>query len=340
MASTAQGPEIIKLNDVQSTFADKTKLRTLLTSQPRKLHAALSYNEEGSESFSDLLNQPEYYLAHAERRLLKRDGANIIATADPDYIIDLGCGGMEKVQILLHEATKRKGKISFAPCDIDDSIIKKGIERLSYFYGQDIDFLPVQGTFEDSIDWTERLNGNRLFTFLGSTYGNFTRAEKDTFLTRLTRRMGDGDSFLLALDLEKDRETMERAYRDSGGCVRQGVIQALVNLNDCYGANFDVDKFDHLAVYEAERKAIVEYLVNRERQLVDIPYLDLQIDIQEGERFETEFSEKFVLEDVMTDMARWNLVPAQLYMDVEHKYTAVLFQRRAGEAANALQAAA
>lgn len=322
-------PQLTKLGDMKQVFADTAKLRGMLSEKPRRLHSSLSYTEEGSEYFAELCHQPEYYPAHVERDLLYRESQNIIRRTQPDQIIDLGCGSMEKSQVLLHEAVKNKRDVNFIPCDIDSNIVRTGTWQLCYFYGQDVRFTPVHAGFEDCIQWAPRPAGPRLFTFLGITYGNLTEDERAHLLQQIHQNMDENDAFLMSVDLIKDRHIMERAYKDSAGYIRESMLQSLVNLNDYYGAEFDLKKFDHEARYEEDRNAVVEYLVSRANQAVRIRDLDLTLELEEGEGIETEFSEKFVLEDLVRNLDRFGFTPAQVYNNVDIKYALLLLRRRA-----------
>jgi len=333
-------PHIKRLSDIQTASPDAVELEKSLTQTPKRLPSCLSYTPDGSEFFSQLCEQPEYYPAHVERTLLKRDCENIIASVNPDQIVDLGCGSMEKVHIILHESIKRKNKVRFVPCDIDNKIIATGVSQLSYFYYNEVDFFPLQGFFEDCIESAPKSDGRCLYTFLGITYGNMTSDERASFLKTLLANMSDQDYFLLSADLIKNRQTMERAYQDHGGYVRRSMLESLVTLNRVYGADFDLGQFDHLARYEPERQAIVEYLVSRSNQIVSIPMLNLELRLAAGEGIETEFSEKFHFEQLLADLRDHGFCAAQTYVDVEMQYAMLLLRRETASSAKALREAA
>ena len=323
----ARAPKLTQLGDMSHQFAGNQELIETLTQRPRKLHTSLCYDEDGGEFFALLCKQPEYYPAHVERELLFREGQNIARLADPDQIVDLGSGNMEKVQILIHEVVKNKKYLHYVPCDIDANAVRTGMWQLMYFYDQNVKFTPVNARFEDCIAWAPRTSGPRLYTFLGITYGNLSLSERQSLLSTLYTHMGDDDYFLLAVDLVKDRETMESAYRDSGGYLRKNILQALATLNDQYGGAFELEQFDHEARYEEDRRCIVEYIVSRRDQTVPIRELGIDLELEAGERIETEFSEKFVLVDLMKELDDRGFSPAQTYMDVEMKYALLLLKR-------------
>ncbi|SDG28893.1 L-histidine Nalpha-methyltransferase [Limimonas halophila] len=247
---------------------------------------------------------------------------------------------MEKTQLLIHEAIKKHNHINFVPCDIDPNIIQTGISKLNYFYGNELSIYPVQGLFEECISWSPKIDGSTLFTFMGLTYGNMTHEERDSFLRFLRTSMNGDDYFLLSVDLVKDRATMENAYQDTNGLVAKSMLESLKFLNAFYDADFLLDQFYHLAQYEPDRRCIVEYLVSRCHQSVEIPKLGLSIEIQEQERIEAEFSEKFLFEDLISDLSRWGFCPAQTYTDVDMQYAMILLHRGRQVDANALRSAA
>jgi L-histidine N-alpha-methyltransferase len=319
-------PKLTQLGDMSRQFAGDGELIEYLTSQPRKLHSSLCYDEDGGEYFARLCKQPEYYPAHVERNLLFREAENIARLATPAQVLDLGSGNMEKAQILLHEVIKNRGQVHYIPCDIDDNAVRTGMWQMMYFYDQNVKFTPVHADFNDCIAWAPRTETPRLYTFLGITFGNLSNSERRRLLRTLYDNMAEGDYFLLSVDLVKDRETMESAYRDSAGFLRLNILQALANLNDQYGAEFEMSAFDHEGRYEADRQSIVEYVVSRKDQQVPIKELGITLDLEEGERIETEFSEKFVLVDLLKQLDEAGFSPAQTYMDVEMKYALLLLK--------------
>ena len=64
-------------------------------------------------------------------------------------------------------------------------------------------------------------------------------------------------------------------------------------LNRELGADFPVDGFDHVALWDAEHEWIEMRLRARRAMHVEIPGVELTVDLTEGEEIRTEISAKF-----------------------------------------------
>jgi L-histidine Nalpha-methyltransferase / hercynylcysteine S-oxide synthase len=63
--------------------------------------------------------------------------------------------------------------------------------------------------------------------FLGSSLGNFSRPDMASFLSRLPLRPGSGDTLLLGLDGDNDKQLVERAYNDRKGITKAFIMNGL-----------------------------------------------------------------------------------------------------------------
>jgi len=322
----ANAAEIIRLSSGHVPESIEDQLRTLLTNKPRKLHTSLSYDPDGSDFFAELCRQPEYYLTRTEFALLYREAEAIIRTARPESIVDLGCGNFEKTQVLIHEAIKQQGHLDFVPCDIDEHIIATSLPHLAHFYGSGLRVRALVGDYETCLDYLAGGSESRLFTFIGSTFGNLTPDERASLLTSLRDCMTPDDRFLLGVDLVKSPEILEAAYNDAAGCIRASMMQMLVNLNRAYGANFNLEGFRHQSRYEAENRTVVSYLISQKRQKVRIEGLGVDLDISEGEEIQAEIREKFILHDLLDTLFYHGFTPSRVVLDDMRPYALILMR--------------
>ncbi len=115
--------------------------------------------------------------------------------------------------------------------------------------------------------------------------------------------MNPGDAFLLGTDLQKDRGRLVAAYDDSLGVTAAFNLNVLVRLNRDLGANFDVERFRHRAVYDEAHNWIEMQLVSLFDQRVRVDALDLEVEFFEGEVLRTEISAKFTPSGVNHELA-------------------------------------
>ncbi len=143
----------------------------------------------------------------------------------------------------------------------------------------------------------------RLVAFLGSTIGNLLPAQRAAFLARVRDRLRPGDSFLLGTDLVKDPATLVAAYDDAAGVTAEFNKNVLAVLNAELGADFDLDAFEHVAVWDSEAEWIEMRLRSRMAQTVQLPGIGLTVDFADGEEMRTEVSAKFRRRGVERELA-------------------------------------
>ena len=151
--------------------------------------------------------------------------------------------------------------------------------------------------------------------FLGGTIGNLLPAERADFLAAMRAALEVGDWLLLGTDLVKDPDRLVRAYDDSAGVTADFNLNVLRVINRELGADFDVDAFEHVAVWDADQEWIEMRLRSRVEQRVDVPALDLSVDFAAGEEMRTEVSAKFREETVRAELAAAGLRLAHWWTD-------------------------
>jgi L-histidine N-alpha-methyltransferase len=139
--------------------------------------------------------------------------------------------------------------------------------------------------------------------FLGGTIGNLVPAERAKFLAGVRSVLNAGEWLLLGTDLVKDPDTLVRAYDDAAGVTGEFNRNVLRVLNRELTANFEVDAFQHVALWDPEREWIEMRLRATRPMRVRVADLDLTIDFAAGEELRTEVSAKFRREVVEAELA-------------------------------------
>ena len=98
--------------------------------------------------------------------------------------------------------------------------------------------------------------------FLGSSLGNFSREAAADFLRSLPLRPGSGDTLLLGLDHDNDKEKIEEAYNDSKGYTERFIFNGLRAAGRALGDEnmFDEDKWEYVNHYDVVRLVLVRRL--------------------------------------------------------------------------------
>ena len=266
-------------------------VRAGLTKPFKELSPRYFYDERGSQLFEEITGLPEYYPTRAERAILEAHGAEICSAAgDPATLIELGSGSAAKTRVLL-DAMRDAGCLrAYAPVDISEQITRDTAEAIAGEYG-----VAVHGLVCDFERDLERipLGGPRVIAFLGGTIGNFEPAQRASYLARVANLLEPADRFLLGTDLVKDRATLEAAYNDSAGVTAEFNKNVLAVLNRRLGADFDLDAFEHVAIWDDENLWVDIRLRSLARQVVEISALDMVVAFDRGEEMRTEISTKF-----------------------------------------------
>jgi hypothetical protein len=88
--------------------------------------------------------------------------------------------------------------------------------------------------------------------FLGSSLGNFPRADGVEFLRGLPLRPGCGDTLLIGLDHDNDTTLVEKAYNDSQGHTKEFIMNGLKAAGRVLGNEglFDEKNWDYVNKYD------------------------------------------------------------------------------------------
>ena len=267
-------------------------VRAGLTRPFKELSPRYFYDSRGSELFEEITRLPEYYPTRCEREILKLRSAEICAAANsPATLIELGSGSAEKTRVLLDAMLETCSLETYCPVDISEQITHETAERIAAEY----DGVAVRGLVCDFELDLERIPvaGPRVIALLGGTIGNFAPQQRAGFLRRISNLLGPEDRFLLGTDLVKDGATLEAAYNDSQGVTAAFNKNVLAVLNHELGANFDPERFEHVARWDAENLWVDIRLRSLTNQVVDVTALDLMAAFSAGEEMRTEISTKF-----------------------------------------------
>ncbi|MFY1692549.1 L-histidine N(alpha)-methyltransferase [Plantactinospora sp. WMMB782] len=277
----------------------RTDVRTGLGASPRWLPPKWFYDARGSELFEEITRLPEYYPTRAERAVLAARAGEIARITEAKTLIELGSGSSEKTRLLLDALTARGSLGTFVPLDVSVSALEQSTAEIAAAYPG----LRVRGIVGDFTRHLDRLptGGRRLVAFLGGTIGNLLPAERAGFLAALRAALERGDWLLLGTDLVKDPGVLVPAYDDAAGVTAEFNRNVLRVLNRELGADFEVDGFDHVALWDPDERWIEMRL--RARRPMRVRVLDLDLAFAEGEELRTEISAKFRPADIDAELA-------------------------------------
>lgn len=137
--------------------------------------------------------------------------------------------------------------------------------------------------------------------FLGSSIGNFDRGPADEFLRKIRQTIQPGDSLLLGTDLEKPLDQLIPAYDDALGVTEAFNRNVLARINRELGGDFDLSRFEHVAIYNTREHRVEMHLRSMETQTVTIE--DATFSFRSDETVWTESCHKYALNEP-EEMAR------------------------------------
>ena len=262
---------------------------------PRKtLPCKYFYDERGSALFERICELDEYYPTRTELTILRARAGAMAASLGPDcLVVEYGSGSGIKTQLLLEHLER---PVAYVPVDISREHLLRSAAALSARYPA-LPVLPVCADFTQpfALPHPPRPPRRRAAYFPGSTIGNFAPAEARKFLTQVAELCGPGGALLIGVDLKKSRAVLERAYDDALGVTAEFNANLLRRLNRELGADFQLDRFAHRALWNEVEGRIEMHLVSRCAQ--EVRLAGRRIRFEAGETIHTENSYKYDLRE-------------------------------------------
>lgn len=301
-------------------------------SAPRKrLYSKFFYDDRGSDLFTEITRQPEYYLTRCERDILTQHGSDIAAHVGsaPFNLIELGAGDGQKTRVLLAEFLAKNLDFRYVPIDISTGAMRHLVHRI------DAEFpaLSCEGLVSDyflGLRWLSSMQADRrnVVLFLGSTIGNFEPAEAQHFLVNLWCALNPGDLVLIGFDLKKPAPILTAAYGDSAGVTREFNLNLLRRINRELGGHFDLETFDHVPTYDPANGRMASFLVSLIDQSVMIDSLGKGFEFEAYEAIHTEFSHKFSRQDIRRLASSTDFEIAAEFLDSDGRFVDSLWRVR------------
>jgi dimethylhistidine N-methyltransferase len=260
-----------------------------LQAHPKELPSKYFYDEVGSQLFEQICQQDEYYLTRTELEIMRTKAHEMAALLGPRcLLIEYGSGSSLKTRLLLDALQEPAG---YVPIDISKEQLLASADALSRAYPH-LEVLPVcadyTGVFQ--LPLPGQPFARKVAYFPGSTIGNFDRAAALRFL-RQVASICQGGGLLIGVDMQKDFNTLHRAYNDAQGITAQFNKHLLERINRELQADFQLQQFAHYAFYNPAQGRVEMHLVSLQKQVVHLG--EHAIPFQRGESIWSESSYKY-----------------------------------------------
>jgi dimethylhistidine N-methyltransferase len=289
-----------------------------LARRRKSIPSKFIYDARGSKLFEAILAAPEYYIPRVETALLAAHAAEIAALAGAGVaLIEFGSGSSLKVRTLLDALPAPAACVAV---DISRAPLIAAAEALARDY-------PGLEAFAVCADFTKPFPlprprarvGRRLGFFPGSTFGNLAPAEASAFLARARRMLAPDGAFVVGVDLRKDAEILAAAYNDRGGASAAFNTNVLARANRELGADFDLSRFRHQAVYDRKRGRMHIGIESLGRQTVRVA--GRAFAFAAGEVIRTQLSRKFTVAGFQAKARRAGFEPLRAWTDAERLFS-------------------
>lgn len=275
-----------------------------LTASPKTLPSMLFYDDEGCRLFYQITNLPEYYLTRTETALLQSIASTVVPDAYRDAVlVEFGGSDETKARLLLDQPDTPF--TTYVSIDVAAPALNAIRERLKRTHPALI-VIPITADFMQPLNLPP-IGSPRMGFFPGSTIGNLDPDAATRFLQSALLSLGSEAWFLLGADLRKSPKLLLPAYNDAAGVTAAFNLNLLRRLNREAGADFDLNKFRHEAVWNDHASRIEMHLKSICDQTVNVA--GTRIGFQEGETIHTENSYKHTPDKVIAiaRKAGWEL---------------------------------
>jgi L-histidine Nalpha-methyltransferase len=299
-----------------------------LSAQQKWLPPKYFYDERGSQLYEQICALPEYYLYRAELEILRTYAAEIYAEIGQLALVEFGSGQARKTRYLLDAYEFAAQPFRYCPVDISREMLWDTANRLLREYSH----IEIRAMHTDFAGEPEVIQAFQLekkaVAFFGSSIGNFTAEESAEFLGRVAAILGPEDVFLLGIDLKKSPAILVPAYDDAQGVTAAFNRNVLRRINYELGGRFDLQGFEHAAIYNAEMGRIEMHLRSRLPQRIPIVKIGEAISFRKDETIHTESSYKYTADEVRDLGWRANLILRRAWFDADSYFMLALFQPR------------
>lgn len=304
-----------------------------LSASPKHLSSRYFYDAEGSRYFQQITDLEEYYPTRAEHEILeaRREAICAAAIAGGRFnLVDLGAGDGRKTKVLLEHINGSGARCRYVPIDVSESAIQSLAADVRAAF-PNVEVAGLVSEYLDGLDWlAQQSDRPNLVLFLGSNVGNFNRSESRDFLRRLWNALQPDDRLLIGFDLKKDVDVLLEAYNDAQGVTAAFNLNLLARINRELGGTFDLARFAHFATYNVHIGAMEMYLLSLEHQTVRVEALQRSFAFKPWEPIHTEFSFKYLDEDVQEMADETGFVLEERFWDAEQRFCDALWRVEKG----------
>ncbi len=311
---------LLDLEPSSESFLDEVLFG--LQQSPKALPCKYFYDKRGSRLFDQICDLDEYYLTRTELAIMDAYAPQMAAQIGPGVmLVEYGSGSSVKTRILLEHLPE---VAAYVPVDISRKHLQQTCRDLARRYPM-LEVLPVCADFTVDFDLPiPRCEPTHCAVyFSGSTIGNFEPHEAETLLSRIAPLCGARGGLLIGIDLQKDLETLEAAYNDSKGITAEFNLNLLCRINRELDGDFHLERFRHVATYNAKLGRVEMFLRSLRDQVVTVA--GTTFGLAANELIATEHSHKYTVDGFSQMAAKAGLTLRKQWTDDHHRFAVLHF---------------
>lgn len=277
----------------------------------KELHCKYFYDRRGSQLFDQICELDEYYPTRTEARIMSDHAAAMASRVGSGaVVVEYGSGSSTKTRVLLNHLHDQR---AYLPVDISKDHLMATAAGLQVDY-PDLVIHPIVADFTADFDLPAEFDDSAITVYFpGSTIGNLEPPAAVSLLRSIGDHCHDGGGLLIGFDLDKSADVLVAAYDDAQGVTAEFNLNLLQRINRELDGDFCVDRFSHVAVYNAEHQRIEISIESLDDQTVTIA--GRSFEFSAGERILTEYSHKYTIDGFAAMAAEAGLVRDEVWVD-------------------------
>ena len=240
-------------------------------------------------------------------------------------IIELGPGDGSKSKIIIESFISSDYKVNYYPIDISRkalNLLGKKIKSNNklFIHG-------IIGEYLSGLKFIKNKSKNlKLVLFLGSNIGNMRTKQSEVFLKNIKKNLYKDDYVLVGFDLKKDIKILNKAYNDSNNLTKKFNLNLLKRINNELNGDFQINKFEHIGLYNPKLGAMESYIVSKVNQKVEIKNLSQIFDFTVYEPIHLEYSFKYSIDDIQNLCIKTGFTSVKNFYDSKKYFSDVLWR--------------
>jgi len=235
----------------------------LLQEQP-SISPKFFYDEIGSHLFEAITFLEEYYPTRTEKQImLQYDKAIALAIGKCDVLLDLGAGNCEKGSALFNSLMPKE----YRALDISKEFLEQAISGLQKEFPQ-ICMQAQTCDLQEELVFPDLVGQKKIFFYPGSSIGNFDPDAALGLFKNIVKVCEADGGLLIGVDLVKDHQVLYQAYNDALGITAAFNKNILLHLNRQVKTDFNLDHWEHCAIFNEQLSRIEMYLRSSQQQVV------------------------------------------------------------------------